>query len=332
MFMVIYGLAKVFPFQMPPPSIAILNEPAGNMAPMTFLWNLIGLNPVYEIICGSAEVLGGILLFYRRTALAGALFSSFVVTNVVLYNFCYDVPVKLFAVNLLLGCIFLALPDALSLCRFFWSHKPAAPTAAWVPPASRRAGRIAILVTEIVFAAAFLVVQPIFMAIGWHHLQVALRTPSPLVGAWHLDATHPASGAFIDPEGHPITDLYVAPSSRAYTRSIDGELWLSGVDLDPKKHTVRVSCYFINGPTNYAWQLSDPNHLILTSVPPEPPKPDPKAQARQTRRPLHPRRPHPHPNPDARPLPAPRARLPLHQRMALRALVSGEDPATGTGS
>ena len=276
MFMVIYGLVKVFPFQMPPPSIAILNESAGNMAPMTFLWNLIGLNPVYEIICGSAEVLGGILLFYRRTSLAGALFSTFVVTNVVLYNFCYDVPVKLFAVNLLLGCIFLALPDALSLYRFFWGHKPAAPTATWVPPASRRAGRIAILVTEIVFAAAFLVVQPIFIAIGWHHLQVALRTPSPLVGAWHLDATHPVSGAFIDPEGLPITDLYVAPSSRAYTRSTDGELWLSGVDLNPKEHTVRMSCYFISTPTNYAWQLSDPNHLILTSVPPDPPKPDPK--------------------------------------------------------
>ena len=141
MFMVGYGLAKVFPFQMPPPSVAILTEPAGNMAPMTFLWNLIGLSPVYEIICGSAEVLGGILLLYRRTALAGALFSSFVITNVVLYNFCYDVPVKLFATNLLLGCIFLALPDAVSLGRYFWSHEPTAPTAAWVPPFSRRAGR-----------------------------------------------------------------------------------------------------------------------------------------------------------------------------------------------
>jgi hypothetical protein len=276
MFMITYGLAKVFPFQMPPPSIAILNETAGNMAPMTFLWNLIGLNPVYEIICGSAEVLGGILLLYRRTALAGALFSTFVVTNVVLYNFCYDVPVKLFAVNLLLACIFLALPDALSLCHFFWSHKPAASTTAWVPPASRRAGRIAILVTEIVCAAAFLVVQPIFMTIGWHQLQVALRTPSPLVGAWHLDAFYPASGAFIDPEGVPITDLYVAPSSRAYTRSTDGELWLSRVDLNPKIHTVRINCYFIAAPTNYAWQLSDPNHLILTSVPPDQPKPGPK--------------------------------------------------------
>jgi hypothetical protein len=141
--MIGYGLAKVFPFQIPPPSVAILTEPAGNMAPMTFLWNLISLSPVHETICGSAEVLGGILLLYRRTALAGALFSTFVIANVVLYNFCYDVPVKLFAANLLLGCIFLALPDALSLCCFFWSHKPAAPTAAWVPPRQppRRAHR-----------------------------------------------------------------------------------------------------------------------------------------------------------------------------------------------
>lgn len=276
MFMVGYGLAKVFPLQMPPPSVAVLNEPAGNMAPMTFLWNLIGLNPVYEMICGSAEVLGGVLLLYRRTALAGALFSAFVITNVVLYNFCYDVPVKLFAANLLLGCVFLAWPDALSLCRFFWSHKPAAPTAAWVPPASRRAGRIAILVTEILFAVAFLVVRPISMTIGWHHLQEAIRTPSPLVGSWHLDATHPASGGFIDPEGVPITDLYVAPSNRAYTRSSDGELWLSIFNPDARNHTVRIGCYFISGPTNYAWQLPDPNHLTLTSVAPDAPKPDSK--------------------------------------------------------
>lgn len=276
MFMIGYGLAKVFPFQMPPPSVAILNEPAGNMAPMTFLWTLIGLNPVYEIICGSAEVLGGVLLLYRRTSLAGALFSAFVVTNVVLYNFCFDVPVKLFAANLLLGCIFLVLPDALSLCRFFWSHRPATPTAAWVPPASRRAGRIAILVTEIAFGIAFLIVRPIFETIGWHHLQVALRTPSPLAGAWHLDGTHPASGAFVDPEGLPVTDLYVAPSSRAYTRSTDGELWLTGFNLNLQKHSVGISCYFISPPTNYDWQLSDPNHLILTSLPPEAPKTGPK--------------------------------------------------------
>src|SRR5579864_5632820 len=79
------------------------------------------------------------------------------------------------------------------------------------------------------------------------------------------------TGAFIDPRGLPVTDLYVAPGGRAYTRPTDGELWLSGVDLNPEQHTVRINCYFIGAPTNYAWQLSDPNHLGLTSLPPDPP-------------------------------------------------------------
>ena len=268
-FMIGYGLAKVFPLQMPPPSVAVLNEPVGNLSPMTYLWNLIGLSPVYEMICGSAEVLGGILLLYRRTALAGTIFSAFVMANVVFYNFCFDVPVKIFAVNLLLSCIFLALPDSRSLYRFFWSHQPAAPTAPWVPFFTRRAGRIAIFVTEIVFSVAFLVVQPIFITIGWRHQQAMARTPSPLVGAWHLDPTHPASGAFIDPEGRPITDIYVAPSNRAYSRATNGELWIAIVNPDAKKHTVRIGCYFISPPTNYSWQLSDSDHLVLTAVPPE---------------------------------------------------------------
>jgi hypothetical protein len=37
-FMIGYGLDKLFPFQMQPLSIAILNEPVGNLSPMTFLW------------------------------------------------------------------------------------------------------------------------------------------------------------------------------------------------------------------------------------------------------------------------------------------------------
>ena len=49
----------------------------------------------FGYLIGGIEVLGGILLLYRRTALAGTLFSAFVIANVVIYNFCYDVPVKL---------------------------------------------------------------------------------------------------------------------------------------------------------------------------------------------------------------------------------------------
>ena len=54
-----YGFYKVFPVQMQPPNLAVLNEPVGNMSPMTLLWTMLGLVPMYERVCGAAEVLGG---------------------------------------------------------------------------------------------------------------------------------------------------------------------------------------------------------------------------------------------------------------------------------
>ena len=104
---------------------------------MAVLWAFIGMNPVYEILCGTAELMGGVLLLFRRTALFGALTTAFVVTNVMLYNFCFDVPVKPCSVHPLLLALFVTLPDAGQLIRFFWLHKAAAPTGIWVPPASR---------------------------------------------------------------------------------------------------------------------------------------------------------------------------------------------------
>jgi hypothetical protein len=182
-FMLNYGLAKVYPFQMAPISIAILNEPVGNMSPMTFLWALLGMNPIYEMICGGAEVLGGLLFLFRRTALLGALLSAFVMTNVVLYNFFFDVPVKLFALNLLLACLFVVLPDVGPLFRFFWLHRPTAPTGIWIPPTSRKWTRITMLTIEILFAASFIILLAVFDGIGWFHNQAAIRMQTPLIGA-----------------------------------------------------------------------------------------------------------------------------------------------------
>jgi hypothetical protein len=59
-----YGFSKLFPTQMPPPSLAVLNESVGNLSPMTLLWTLLGLNPAYEMVCGAAEVAAAFLLFF----------------------------------------------------------------------------------------------------------------------------------------------------------------------------------------------------------------------------------------------------------------------------
>ena len=65
------------------------------------------------------EVLGGVSLIFRRTATLGALISFAVLLNVMVLNYCYDVPVKLYSTNLVLMAAFLAAPDFRRLLDFF---------------------------------------------------------------------------------------------------------------------------------------------------------------------------------------------------------------------
>ena len=257
--------------QMAPISIGILNEPVGNMSPMTFLWALIGMNPGYEIICGAAEVIGGVLILFRRTALVGALLSAFVMANVLLYNMFFDVPVKLFAGNLLLALLFITLPDVQPLFRFFWLHQPAAPVGVWVPPASRRQFRIATRVVELIFVATFLIWMPIGNYIGLRGYWKELRVPNALLGAWKVDTAH--TSGLESPEHEAITDLYVDDSVRAFSRSTGGALWRTNMKPDPAKHTMRIGIY-VNDPVLYALQMPDNDHAVLTAIPPEDKKSD----------------------------------------------------------
>jgi hypothetical protein len=109
--MIGYGAAKVIPSQFPAPSLDRLLQPYGDSSPMGLLWTFMGASLTYSVFGGLSEMLGGLLLILRRTTLLGALVCIGVMTNVVLLNFSYDVPVKLFSSHLLLMAIFLTLPD-----------------------------------------------------------------------------------------------------------------------------------------------------------------------------------------------------------------------------
>lgn len=123
--MFLYGFAKVFYLQMPPPGLYSLVKPYGTFSPMGVLWNFIGASEPYSIFTGMAEILGGVLLLFRRTVLLGALVSFGVMLHVFVLNMCYDVPVKIFSFLLVLLAVFLAAPDAKRLFDFFVSQKNA---------------------------------------------------------------------------------------------------------------------------------------------------------------------------------------------------------------
>jgi hypothetical protein len=101
-----YGSAKLFPSQFSSPAFFTLSEPFGQASPMGLLWTFMGASRPYSIFAGAAEFVSGVLLFVPWTEALGALLGAVVMSNVVALNFCYDVPVKLYSLHLLLMCLF----------------------------------------------------------------------------------------------------------------------------------------------------------------------------------------------------------------------------------
>src|SRR4051812_9596653 len=126
-----YGAYKVIPEQFGTPFPRDLLEPMGEGSPMHLLWTFMGSSIPYIIFTGAAEMLGGLLLAARRTTLLGALVCIGVLSNVVMLNFSYDVPVKLYSSHLLLMAVFLAAPDLRRLADLLVRNRP-------VPAAERR--------------------------------------------------------------------------------------------------------------------------------------------------------------------------------------------------
>ena len=133
-----YGFAKVFHLQMPFPYLSQLVQPFGDKSPMGLAWSFIGYSKGYSAYTGWAEVIGGLLLLFRRTTTLGALVVAVVMMNIAAINFFYDVPVKLYSSILFLMAVFLMAKDFSRLVNVLILHKPS--TAANFPRmiASRR--------------------------------------------------------------------------------------------------------------------------------------------------------------------------------------------------
>jgi len=119
-----YGIIKLFALQMPYPNLAQLYTPLGEFTPMRFTWMFMGYSQPYQFMSGLLETLGGLLLLSRRTLVPGLLLLAGVLSNVVMLNFFYGVPVKLFSSLLLLMCLFLLVDYIKPLYQFFWLRLP----------------------------------------------------------------------------------------------------------------------------------------------------------------------------------------------------------------
>ena len=133
-----YGINKVFALQMPFPMLSQLATPLGDLLPMRFSWLFIGYSAPYEIFSGCMEVLVAVLLLYRRTATLGVMIATAVFINVMMLNLCYDIPVKLYSINLVLLCFYLLVNEHRRIACFFILNKPAASCSVYDYPLTRK--------------------------------------------------------------------------------------------------------------------------------------------------------------------------------------------------
>jgi hypothetical protein len=180
-----YGIVKIIPLQMPYPNLSRLLEPFGNLSPMGVLWASIGASPAYETFAGSAELLGGLLLVFPRTAIFGALVCLADMIQVFMLNMTYDVPVKLLSFHLILLSLFVLAPRLQRIVSFFFLNRAVETCTPIELFRTSRANRIALAV-QVILAMTLLGLNLHDSIKSWHAYGGG-APKSPLYGIWNVD-------------------------------------------------------------------------------------------------------------------------------------------------
>jgi hypothetical protein len=114
-----YGFIKLFPLQMPFPSLSNLHTPYGDFLPWKIYWHTIGITQNYESFLGFVEILGGLLLLYRKTVTFGTGLLIGFTGNILAANFAYDGGEHVYCSYLVVIAVFLFAYDVPRLYNLF---------------------------------------------------------------------------------------------------------------------------------------------------------------------------------------------------------------------
>ena len=167
-----YGIIKLFSLQMPFPDHSSLATPLGDFLPMRFSWMFIGYSTPYQFFSGLMEVLAGLLLLYRGTATLGVLIATGVFMNVAVLNLSYDIPVKIYSIQMVVFCLFLLANEMERILCFFVLNKPASSCTVYhytLPKKWMRVGRWVLKIAFIIVAVGMV----LYESLDWKKQEAA---------------------------------------------------------------------------------------------------------------------------------------------------------------
>jgi len=224
--MVRYGMAKLVGMQFYP-QYWRLDERAIDMSPMALAWTFFGRSYGYQAIGGAIEVGSGVLVCFRRTTLLGACVMATALVNVVLINFFYDVPVKLFA------SLYLALDIAL-----ITRHAPRLRALFFPPLRERLTWHAPLLVQSLVITLAIALPTAEILheatSYGVFHRDL-------LEGMWNVDRQAGLDDLLPDTPG-PWSRIYFEKDDVGFVR-IGTKRVRFDVHAEPAAHALRFSAF-----------------------------------------------------------------------------------------
>lgn len=272
--MLSYGWAKLIPLQFPLPSLTRLLTPYGESSPMGLLWTFMGFSPIYGAFTGAGEVIGGMLVFFNRTKTLGAAILIAVLSNIVLLNFTYDVPVKLYSSHLLLMAVGLFALDWQRVSALFLRNVTAPPALHTRLFASKRANQALVAVGVLLVGAA--TVQNVTRGLVGYRTFGAGRETPPLWGIHDVES-------FVQ-EGEEVPPL-LSDSTRWHALVVDrplptvfggseqpGTIGVLHMDGQVSFHTVEIELetrtlsFPQGGEDVLRWERPSPDLLVMTGM------------------------------------------------------------------
>jgi len=106
-----FGFTKLFPTQMPYPSLGLLNSNFGDFTTQKIYWLSVGVVPWYQVFGGVVEIVAGAMLFFRKTSTFGAILLAAALGDITFVNYAYDGGVHVYAFYFVLLGLFIAADD-----------------------------------------------------------------------------------------------------------------------------------------------------------------------------------------------------------------------------
>ena len=215
-----YGFDKAFPLQFGDLDPTTLLTTVGEQSHFSMLWLFMAASKPYTIFSGMLELLAGIMLVTPKLRSIGALLAVVVMTNVFALNVFYDVPVKLFSLELLLLAVYLAAPELPRLFSLLVRNRTVGPRNE-TPLFDNQRGQLWAVLAQAGLAACFFIASLVASA-QLYSRHLATTRNVPFAGVWEVDQFQPAANSQPLLTAKLATEMHVEPGEDRWTKFVVG--------------------------------------------------------------------------------------------------------------